>query len=209
MGLPAKCMHFVGSPGWRGNSNSPRDGQLIRSAPEHDEDFDRVSRITHKRLPFERKRGVGLSFQHLERNKDEVLFSERISKIFFLLSAKGSENAQGEFSERGPHRKKFRRGIFPPGNPKTPHTPTNEKRARREHSPPYLRGQRGIVSKRKSEINKQAVNTMREAGTGRSYAIKADGKEYRPLFMNFNLMMLSRARKILQACLANFFDAIP
>ena len=23
MGLPAKCMHFVGSPGWRGNSNSP------------------------------------------------------------------------------------------------------------------------------------------------------------------------------------------
>ena len=50
---------------------------------------------------------------------------------------------------------------------------------------------------------------MREAGTGRSYAIKADGKECRPLFMNFNLMMLSRARKILQACLANFFDAIP
>ena len=23
MGLPANCMHFVGSPGWRGNSNSP------------------------------------------------------------------------------------------------------------------------------------------------------------------------------------------
>ena len=56
MGLPAKCMHFVGSPGWRGNSNSPRDEQPIRSAPEHNEDFDRVSRITHKRLPFERKR---------------------------------------------------------------------------------------------------------------------------------------------------------
>ena len=81
----------------------------------------------------------GFSFSDLERNQDKVLFSERTRKFIFLLSAKGSENAQGEFSE------------FPPGNPKTPHTPTNEKRARREHSPPpYLRGQRGIVSKRRN-----------------------------------------------------------
>ncbi len=42
MGLPAKCMHFVGSPGWRGNSNSPRDEQLIRSVPEHDAHSERV-----------------------------------------------------------------------------------------------------------------------------------------------------------------------
>ena len=50
-----------------GNQDNPRDEQPIRSVlehaeqfgralPEHDEDFDRVSRITHKRLPFERKR---------------------------------------------------------------------------------------------------------------------------------------------------------
>ena len=142
-------------------------------------------------------KGRGFSFLDFERNKDRALFYERIRKMFFLLSAKGSENAQGEFSE------------FPPGNPKTPHTPTKGERARGEHPPPYLRGQRVAVSKRKSEINKQAVNTMREAGTGRSYAIKADGKECRPLFMNFNLLSLSRARKILRASLANFFGAVP
>ena len=85
-------------------------------------------------------KGRGFSFLHLERNKKGCLAFKRISEIFFLLSAKGSENAQGEFSE------------FPPGNPKTPHTPTNEKQARREHSPPYLRGQKGNINKRTSPI---------------------------------------------------------
>ena len=84
-------------------------------------------------------KGRGFSFLDLERNKDRALFYERISKIFFLLSAKGSENGKGLFSESAPC------------NPKTPHTPTKEKRARGEQPPPYLRGQRGAVCKR---INK-------------------------------------------------------
>ena len=60
-------------------------------------------------------KGRGFSFLHLERNKDRVLFSERIRKIIFLLGAKGSENGKGLFSESAPC------------NPKTPHTPTNGK----------------------------------------------------------------------------------
>ena len=93
----------------------------------------------------------GASFQHLKRNKDKVSFSERKRKFIFLLSAKGSENGKGLFSERGPHRKKFRWGICAPCNPKTPHTPTNEKRARGEQPPPYQRGQRRFVNKRVNE----------------------------------------------------------
>ena len=74
-------------------------------------------------------KGRGFSFLDFERNKDRVLFYERIRKIFFLL-AKGSENDKG--------------GIFrvaPFVNPKTPHTPTNGKRVRGEQPPPYQRGQ--------------------------------------------------------------------
>ena len=113
---------------------------------EHDEDFYRVSLITHKRLSFGRKRGVGLSFLHLERNKDKVSFSERIRKIFFLLGAKGSENDKG--------------GIFrvaPFVNPKTPHTPIDGKRARGKQPPPYLRGQKGSVNKRKKEMGQAYI----------------------------------------------------
>ena len=82
----------------------------------------------------------GVSFQHLERNKDKVSFSERIRKFIFLLGAKGSENDKG--------------GIFrvaPFVNPKTPHTPTNEKQERGEHSPPCLRGQNGTANKREKK----------------------------------------------------------
>ena len=50
---------------------------------------------------------------------------------------------------------------------------------------------------------------MVKTKTGRSYAIKADGKKCRPLFMNYNLTSLSRARKILQVLPAKFFGAIP
>ena len=44
MGLPAKCMHFVGSPGWRGKIKiTPRDEQSIRSVLKHDALSKRVS----------------------------------------------------------------------------------------------------------------------------------------------------------------------
>ena len=58
----------------------------------------------------------------------------------FLLSAKGSENGKGLFSESAPC------------NPKTPHTPTNIIFRTREQPPPYLRGQRRFVNKRKKEM---------------------------------------------------------
>ena len=80
----------------------------------------------------------------IEINKSGCLAFKRIRKIFFLLDAKGSENAQGEFSE------------FPTGNPKTPHTPTKGERARGEQPPPYLRGQRGAVNKRTNETGTSA-----------------------------------------------------
>ena len=41
MGLPAKCMHFVGSPGWRG-SLTPMSGDGSLFFPEHDETFERA-----------------------------------------------------------------------------------------------------------------------------------------------------------------------
>ena len=51
MGLPAKCMHFVGSPGWRGGILTyPRDEQPIRSVLEHNEQLERVSLSTTKPL---------------------------------------------------------------------------------------------------------------------------------------------------------------
>ncbi len=133
-----------------------------------------------------------------ERNKRGCFAFKRIRKIIFLLSAKGSENGKGLFSESAPC------------NPKTPHTPTNEKRARGKNPPPYLRGQRGFVNKRTNETGTSArQRTRTKQKTGRSYAIKADGKKCRPLFVNFNLTSLSRARKILQALPAKFFGAVP
>ena len=95
-------------------------------------------------------KGRGFSFLDFERNKDKVLFSERIRKIIFLLSAKGSENGKGLFSESAPC------------NPKTPHTPTNEKRARGKNPPPYLRGQRVGVDKR---ISKMGTSTYQGTRT--------------------------------------------
>ena len=129
-------------------------------------------------------KGRGFSFLHFERNKDRALFYERIRKIFFLLGAKGSENGKGLFSESAPC------------NPKTPHTPTNGKRARGEHSPPYLRGQKGTANKSMNErvTDKRQISCGKQEG-GRAFATKADGKKCRPLFMNYNLTSLSRARK--------------
>ena len=41
MGLPAKCMHFVGSPGWRGSlTPMSEDGSLF--FPEHDAHSERA-----------------------------------------------------------------------------------------------------------------------------------------------------------------------
>ena len=92
-----------------------------------------------------RGRQLMSSFEHAEQmeraclNTTRALMECLVSHTnAFLLGAKGSENGKGLFSESAPC------------NPKTPHTPTNEKRARREHSPPYLRGQREIVSKRRN-----------------------------------------------------------
>ena len=62
MGLHAKCMHFVGSPGWRGNSNSPRDEKPIRSVLGYDEKIERVSLSTTNPLhPQER-----VSYSHVK-----------------------------------------------------------------------------------------------------------------------------------------------
>ena len=112
---------------------------------EHDEDFDRVSLITHKRLSFGRKRGVGLSFLHLERNKDKVSFSERIRKFIFLLGAKGSENDKG--------------GIFrvaPFVNPKTPH---KRKAGEKRTFAPLSKGAKG---KRQQEDKSDMENTSKK-----------------------------------------------
>ncbi len=68
--------------------------------------------------------------------KAPALNIQAARNVAFLLYAKGSENAQGEFSE------------YPPGNPKTPHTPTSERQSEENRSPPYLRGQKRNVSKR-------------------------------------------------------------
>ena len=83
-----------------------------------------------------RGRQLMSSFEHAEQmeraclNTTRALMECLVSHTnAFLLDAKGSENAQGEFSE------------FPPGNPKTPHTPTNIIFRTREQPPPYLRGQ--------------------------------------------------------------------
>ena len=89
-------------------------------------------------------KGRGFSFLDFARNKDRALFYERKRKFIFLLGAKGSENGKGLFSESAPC------------NPKTPHTPTNEKQERGEHSPPCLRGQMGNVNKRTNETGTSA-----------------------------------------------------
>ena len=115
----------------------------------------------------------------------------------FLLSAKGSENAQGEFSERGPHRKKFRWGIFPPGNPKTPHTPTNGKRARGGTVAPLSKGGKGKRQQEdKSDMEKEHIKKEVETiNRVCFFAIKArDGRPLRACF-DFNLTSLSRERK--------------
>ena len=97
----------------------------------------------------------------------------------FLLSAKGSENDKG--------------GIFrvaPFVNPKTPHTPSNEKRARGEQPPPCLMGQMGNVNKRTNEMG-----TSARQRTKSSCAIKARGGRLLRACFDFNLTSLSRARK--------------
>ena len=91
-------------------------------------------------------KGRGFSFLHLERNKGRVLFYERIRKFIFLLSAKGSENAQGEFSE------------FPPRNPKTPHTPPKRKASKRGTFAPLSKGaKRKRQQEDKSDMEKEHI----------------------------------------------------
>ena len=147
--------------------------------------------------------GAGFLSNILKETKTKFRFpsgKESLSSFWaqkgvdFLLDAKRNKSGKGLFSERGPRRKKFRWGICAPCNPKTPHTPTNGKRARGKNPPPYLRGQ--FVNKRKKRnTSKKEVETINRVCF---FAIKADGKECSPLFVNFNLTLLSRARKILQ-----------
>ena len=93
-------------------------------------------------------KGRGFSFLHLERNKDKVLFSERIRKIIFLLGAKGSrfsfgrqkkQKRQGEFSE------------FPPA-PQNSSYPHRRKASEREKSAPLSKGAKVNRYKRMSKM---------------------------------------------------------
>ena len=145
-------------------------------------------------------KGRGFSFLHFERNKDRALFYERKRKFIFLLSAKGSENDKG--------------GIFrvaPFVNPKTPHTPTNIIFRTSGTTAPLSKGAKGIRQQAEKRDGGKHTSKDEEEIINKacSFAIKADGKECRPLFMNFNFSSLSRARKILRASLANFFGAVP
>ena len=77
------------------------------------------------------------------------IFIQAARNVAFLLDAKGSENAQGEFSE------------YPPGNPKTPHTPTSERQSKENRSPPLSKGgKKGNVSKR---IKDKGTNTYEKS----------------------------------------------
>ena len=100
------------------------------------------------------------------------------------MDAKRNKSAQGEFSE------------FPPGDPNTPHTPTNEIFRTSETSAPLSKGAMEnrwqadeYGYKRTSKDKAEKINRVC------FFAIKADGKECRPLLMNYNLPSLSRARK--------------
>ena len=144
----------------------------------------------------------------IEINTSGCFAFKRKSEIFFLLSAKGSRFSFGRQKKQKRQGAVFRVRPLQPENSSYP--PTKEKRARGEQPPPYLRGQRGAVNKRTNEMGTSArAKTWSKQKTGRSYAIKADGKKCRPLFMNYNFSSLSRARKILRASLANFFGAVP
>ena len=103
-----------------GANTSPSDEKPIRSVLEHDEDFDRVSRITHERLPFERKR-------------------KRKREIVFFWAPKETKAAGGIFR-------------VSPCTPKLLIPPQTKYLERAEHSPPYLRGQKGNVNKRTNEM---------------------------------------------------------
>ena len=84
-----------------------------------------------------------------ERNKRGYLAFKRIRKMFFLLSAKGSENGKGLFSESAPC------------NPKTPHTPTNIIFRTSGTSAPLSKGAKGNVNKRKKEMRTSARQKTR------------------------------------------------
>ena len=143
---------------------------------------------------FKRKSAI-LFLLGTEINKSGCFAFKRKRKFIFLFSAKGSENAQGEFSE------------FPPGNPKTPHTPANVIFRTSGTSAPLSKGAKGIRQQAEKRDGNKCTSKDEEEIINKAcrFAIKADGKECRPLFVNFNLTSLSRARKILQATPCKFF----
>ena len=77
MGLPAKCMHFVGSPGWRGNSNSPRDEQLDRACLSKMNGL--IERPRARRSICTRRRGLNLT----PMSVDGSLFIPRARRLLF------------------------------------------------------------------------------------------------------------------------------
>ena len=106
-------------------------------------------------------KGRGFSFLDFERNKDKVLFSERIREISFLLGAKRNKSGRGNFPSGVPTEKSFDGVFFPLGTPKLLIPPQTKYLERAEHSPPYLRGEKGNVNKRTSPIWKRNTSKKR------------------------------------------------
>ena len=96
---------------------------------------------------FWAQKGVGFLSYTLKETKPEFV-CKRIKKLCFLLDAKRNKSGRGNFPSF-------------PLHPKTPHTPTKEKRARGKNPPPCLRGQKGNVNKRTNEMGTSAHQKTR------------------------------------------------
>ena len=82
-------------------------------------------------------KGRGFSFLDFERNKDKVLFSERIREISFLLGAKRNKSGRGNFPSGVPTEKSFGGVFFPLGTPKLL-IPPQTKSGREENIRPLI-----------------------------------------------------------------------
>ena len=141
-------------------------------------------------------KGRGFSFLDFERNKDKVLFSERIREISFLLGAKRNKSGRGNFPSGVPTEKSFG-GVFFPLHPKTPHTPTNKIFRTSGTLAPLSKGGKGKRQQEdKSDMEKEHIKKEVETISRVCFfAIKArDGRPLRACF-DFNLTSLSRERK--------------
>ena len=113
------------------------DEPSFAAPPEHDEDFDRVSRLTHKRLPFECK-GSKVSFW--QRKEQKGVFSFQADKRDILpFERKRKRKRPGGI---------FRVSPWEPQNSSHPHKGRASKRGT---TAPLSKGARVTVCKR---INK-------------------------------------------------------